>query len=235
MEIAKNSTTLTEIRGFLQNTNCAPTAWCSSSQVLAAFYDALTEHEDDPKFWADLRVLYCGLNAKTVRPLFSPGYEVLASSAVDDILEELRGSLGLLSSGKKLSFEQWIGSKLSGGVLTAFLMLAATTTTTVGCDNAENSDSGGTYTPANCDVVAEQYSLSTAGTDALCDIADLVENADLSDEMKQDLIDCLASHGTETIQSYLENFQSLSSDELSFEIEDMFDSCGMCSDDGDCH
>jgi len=78
------TTSLIEIRDFLNSRQCAPVPWCPPRSAVDALYDLLLDHRGEDSFWADLKDLARRLDDQRFDPRALPGSDVLgdASSAV---------------------------------------------------------------------------------------------------------------------------------------------------------
>ncbi len=200
------STTLQEVRLFLEDQATAPPAWSSPSDAIDALYVLLRTRRTDPGFWDRLGALLARLEDARVHPDLIRGAEALDGATIHALLADLRAALPTSSDGPRHA-RGWVQDLGTVHALVAFLLLGVAT----GCP---------TTTGAECDdASARGYEDDEAAV--YCELADLVDAAGLESYAESDVLNCLPTLSTARRQALLDAFRDLSGDELVDALNDL--------------
>jgi hypothetical protein len=223
------TTSLHQIRAFLDRHGAATPAWSEPERAVDALYELLRARRDDPAFWADLADLTRRLDDARVRPELVEGSEVLGLESVDHLLAELRTALPSTDRGPRTARE-WIGAGIGLGALASFLLLG----TSIGCpapDHPGVNDDDDEYTP--CTEATDAGIQDEAEQRVFCDLVDLIESAEIPPGVRDDLLACLPELGAEERSDLLDEFENASEEELADLLEELAvaEPCGEGGDD----
>jgi hypothetical protein len=218
-----HTTSLLEIRRFLEAEKAMPAPWAEPDESLESLYALLVARKDDPRFWSRLQELVQRLEDHRVDLSRLENSEAFGYATVEKLLADLRTDLHQNDGTAPLSWKKALSLSLRATSLAAFLLLG---TATAAC--GDDSASGG--------PCAEATENGVTGDDAVvyCDLVDVINGSDLSGEEKADLLDCLPDIDAEYRQSLLDSFQTMNDAEISAYLQDMLNPCGECNDT-DCH
>ncbi|MCP4604598.1 MAG: hypothetical protein GY847_29430 [Proteobacteria bacterium] len=232
-KVNAETTSLIEVREFLMKEGYGPTPWSPPKSVIDSLYTVLNTRKDDDSFWSELSGLTRHLEDRRFHPLRLDGLEVLDGKAVDKLIGDLRYSLPG-GNGKGPSLKNWIQSSVSVTALSGFLLLG----TAMGCDGPTESSNGDTDTGTEEGLCqeAKDEDISEAEGEIYCDLVSLIKQANITNDEKGIMFDCLPGLDAAYREELLTTFQSLSDDDLAEELEWMAMPCGDCDpDDWDCH
>ena len=210
------TTSLHQIRAFLDRHGAGIPAWSEPERAVDALYELLRARRDDPVFWAELADLTRRLDDDRVRPELIDGSEVLGLRSVDNLLTELRSALPTADRGPRTARE-WVGAGLGLGALASFLLLGAS----IGCpapnhpgvnDDDDDDDDSTEYTP--CVEATEAGVEDEDEQRVYCDLVDLIESAEIPPSIREELLDCLHELGAEERSDLLDEFENASEEEL---------------------
>ena len=200
--LSEHAVPLSVIRDFLRKEGCAPPPWCSSDQVLTRLHAVLRERRNKDGFWNGLKELASRIEAEHRNPVLRPEFNVLGAYLTQQVLDELRASL-TPPEGQSGSLAEWMGSKLSARAATAFVTFCALLTP--GC---------GSHSPDTCDELAHKYFVQEQDKAVLCDLQAVVAQASVADDVKQQVLACLAQDSAEARVAYLQQWQQMSPESL---------------------
>lgn len=223
-------TTLSEIREFLTAEGCAPEPWSTPEAVLQRLYDLLVEKREDERFWSSLKELVSRMDDRRFDPRSLPGFEVLGEAVVDNLIDDLRENLGQRGPGRK-SLRSWMSTGAGAGLI-AVLLLGIS----ISC-GSEDDGFDWTVQSWECQEQADRHDITeTDDIDRLCELGDYVKDSDVSTYEKELMLDCLPDMDAARRLSLLEDFQTLSEEDLAYRLSDLTD-YGICSpprDDSGC-
>ncbi len=223
------TTSLHQIRAFLDRHGAGIPAWSEPERAVDALYALLRERRDDPVFWAELSELTRRLDDARVSPELVDGSEVLGLGSIDRLLVELRESLPATERAPRTARE-WVGAGLGLGALASFLVLGAA----IGCPAPNHPDVGDddtSYTP--CAEATDAGIQDEAEQRVYCDLVDLIETAEIPPDVRDDLLACLPELGAEERENLLDQFENASEDDLAELLLDLAETepCGAGGDD----
>jgi hypothetical protein len=219
-----HTTSLLEIRRFLEAEKAAPSPWAEPKESLESLYALLAARRDDPIFWSRLHKLVERLEDHRVDLSRLAHSEAFGHATVERLLDDLRADLQEDAGAAKLSWRQALAGSLRATSLAAFLLLGAATA--AACDDA--AAEGGLCSEAT------ENGISGADGEVYCDLVDIINGSSLSSDAKADLLDCLPSLDAAYREVLLDAFQSMSDAEISGQLQEMLNPCGECNDT-DCH
>ncbi len=236
------NTTLHEIRHYLDRHGGAPPAWSDARAQVDALYTLLRERRGDERFWKGLSGLAVRLDDARVSPALIEGSEVLGGVTVDQLIDDLRASLPAHGAGPR-DTRSWTASSVGITALAAFALLG----TSLGCDplgaGPGAKDSGvpnGSLQPyENIEEACEEA--IEAGVDGLwdaavyCEIVEIIEGADVGENLKTFLLDCLPEYARDEREDLLDAFVDADDAELVEMLEDMAWSSPCYEGDDDDH
>jgi len=232
------TTSLTDIREFLGAHGCLPPPWESADRVVDRLFLSLCDKKDDPKFQSGLKDLMGRLQDRRFNQAVLQGSRVLGEAKLSDLVDDLYQSINqsarptcgpaLLPAGRPLGSpaRRWVGQTVSASALLAFLLIFSA----AGCITNGSSSSGGdddndTFidddtTPPNalCDEAKDHHVTGYDG-EVYCQLVDFILAADISDDLKQSLIDCLPNVDEYYRIQLLELFQNMSEQQISDYLE----------------
>ncbi|MBZ0272818.1 hypothetical protein K8I61_12340 [bacterium] len=204
------TTSLGEIRAFLELHGCAPAPWANSRRVVSALYAALAEKRDDPAFWRELSHLVARLDDRRFAPEALAGARVVGSDEIERIVVELRASL---SGAKPRGARSWLAGAGAASVA-GFLLLAsasngggAASTPTAPLDRGENDDDAG----------EDEF----GATQDDIDLIDVIRLSNVSASVKQHLLASLPELDAEYRVALLDVFMSMSDAEIAAFLDEM--------------
>jgi hypothetical protein len=216
------------IRDFLRAERREPPPWASPRRAVDELYDLLRQRRGDDLFWLRLEDLTSRLADSRFSSAALARSEAIDGATADRLLADLRSSLGGGDASPR-SIRDWMGSKMSAAALTGFLLLGTAT----GCAEDDDDDNGGGGGGGGLCQDAIDEELSGEEGEVYCDLIDIVESADVSSSVKQDILDCLPELDADYREFLLEQFQGMSEQQLAEYLEDMVSWNGVCSSDGD--
>jgi hypothetical protein len=225
LEQRDHTTSLLEVRRFLEAEKAAPAPWAEPGESLESLYALLVARKDDPLFWSRLQDLACRLEDRRADPARLARSEAFGYATVEKLLVDLRADLRRENGAAPLSWKTVLAGSLRATSLAAFLVLG---TAAASCGDDDATDSDGL-----CDEASDNGVSGEEGT-AYCDLVDIINGSGLSSDEKADLLDCLPSLDAEYRESLLNAFQSMSDAEISDQLQEMLNPCGECNDT-DCH
>lgn len=220
IEETRETTTLIEIREFLERAGCAPEPWATPGSAVERLYETLRRRTADERFWSDLRQLASRLDDRRFAPPRIRGSQVLGPWVTEELLRELRASLPPVN-GAPHPLAEWVRTRVSAAALAGFLLLGAATACTEGDGDVLCRDSAG------------EHGLEGGEATVYNALADMVDGADLSHDEKCTLYECLPEFDADQREALLESFQTLSEEELGWQLEVLLDICGDEDDDDD--
>lgn len=211
-------TALGDIRSFLEAQGSPLPLWSSGHQALDDLLALLAARRADPAFWAALAPLVRRLSDRQRSPPLQPGAEVLDEASLSAALEALRQSLPAPQPGGR-SARGWATGLKNAAALTGFVLLGAA----VACDGGKS---------APCDEATAAGLTDADEIDAWCALVDLIRDADLTDGEEALLLDCLPLLTAAERSALLEEFASLSEDELAARLSEVASSSPCYEDEG---
>jgi hypothetical protein len=206
------TTTLIEIRDFLKRSGHAPAPWATPEAAVEQLYETLSRRRDDELFWADLKDLAARLEDRRFTPPRIPGSQALGVAVTDGLLRELQVSLPP-TNGTRRPLGDWIRSRLSAAALTGFLMLGAATACDDGGDGESCSDD-----PADHGIEGEGATVYNA-------LVDVINESELAHSDKCLLYECLPELDAPFREMMLEEFQTMSDEDLALSLDGLVDGC----------
>lgn len=218
----KRTTSLIDIRKFLRAHGTDLPPWEKPKRVLESLYADLRNKRNDNRFWTDLRQLMRDLEDHRFDPEALRGSETLKDATLDTIIQDLRAELeGAPSKG---GIGKWIAGSVTGSALLGFLLLGYS----VGCYGGSDDDDDKNY----C-LDAEENDIPDSEADTYCELVAYIYAADISDEDRATLLDCLPGLDAGYREALVEQFQDLNDEQIAVVLESMLDNGILCSDDSD--
>ena len=235
IERTGHTTSLLEIRNFLEAERAAPEAWAAPEASLESLYALLVERRDDALFWSRLRLLALRLEDHRVDLGRLRHSEALGYATVDKLLTDLRADLHAIAPPAAVSWKRVLSGSLRATSLAAFLLLG---TAAASCDDGDPYDTGGdasadTGSDTDTSLCAEAVAEGISGDDgqAYCDLVDIINAASLTGEQRAALLDCLPNLDAAYRETLLEAFASMSDTEIATHLQQMLGAGGVCYED----
>ncbi len=228
MENFNNKTSLMEIRDFLAAHKCAPKPWENTDNVVDRLFESLCVKQGDKRFWADLKRLVGRLDDERFNTSAMKGSSVFGDASLDKLVEELRGSIGGGGGGNGVSgLRKWAASSVAVPAFLSFLLLGVS----ISCDNsdsndADSDDSNTEYagyddddddvnnqTDEVCDEALEE-GFSGYSARVYCDLIDIINESAISNDVKDDLLECLPELDSYSRESLLDLFDNMSDEQI---------------------
>ena len=206
----RENTTLHEIRHYLNTCGCAPPPWSDARTQVDALYTLLREKRGDDPFWQGLSGLAVRLEDARVSPSLIEGSEVLGGGRVDQLIDDLRSSLPVNGAGPR-DTRSWTASSIGITALAAFALLG----TSLGCEPI------GPIGPNACDEAVDAGVQTAAAADVYCEIVDIIQDADVHENLKASLLECLPEYANDEREDLLDAFVDADDDQLVELLEDM--------------
>jgi hypothetical protein len=220
-----HTTSLLEIRRFLEAEKAAPSPWAEPSESLESLYALLVARRDDPLFWSRLQDLVLRLEDHRADLSRIGNSEAFGYATVEKLLEDLRADLCGNTVSAPISWKTALSSSLRATSLAAFLLLGAATAS---CGGDSEPDLDGL-----CDEAVANGVSGTEG-EVYCDLVDIINGSTLSGAAKADLLDCLPDLDALYRAQLLDDFQTMDDAEIAAYLQEMLNPCGECNDT-DCH
>ncbi len=238
------TTSLMEIRTFLEARGCAPAPWTTPEAALEALHAQLRKHHTDDDFWCQLKELSRRLDERCFDPRALPELEVLGSATVDRLLDDLRSSLE--RDPGPSAWKRWLRPGAGFAATVAFLMLGVS----ISCDNNAPAQGYDNFTVDtwDCQQAADADNITGEDRTRLCELGDYVQTSDAYENDKWRVLQCLPDLDAAYRESLLQSFQTASATELNemlgqlvneeWRCGDQYqnasnDSSGGCNDDND--
>jgi hypothetical protein len=247
---ALKPTSLIDIRSFLAAHGCAPAPWEKSENVVDRLFQALCQRQGDKRFWADLKTLVGRLDDERFNVSAMKGSSVFHDATLDKLVDDLRFSINGGSESNTLSgLRKWVASSATTTALLSFLLLGVSTSC-LDADSDDSNDSGAETTDDDvfdydnnasdddtydlCDEAVADDIIGYQG-EVYCDLIDVINDADITDEFKQDLLDCLPDLDATSRVFLLNLFENMSDEEIAAFLGDTDEFCsyGYGDDDDD--
>lgn len=213
------TTTLHDVRDFLhaQGADLAP--WTPAAETVEALLALLRQRRDDEAFWTELAGLLEQLEDARVRPELIRGAEVLDGAAAGELLTALRRALPQVDA--PAGDRSWLRGASAAKVLAAVLLLG----TAVGCPPNQG-------VVDDCSIEDQEL---TESEQIYCELVGMVDDAGVSSGVANDVLDCLPMLSTVRREQLVEEFRSLTDQELAEALQDLAWSqeCDDGSDGGD--
>ncbi len=220
------STVLHDIRSFLDDHDHPVPAWSPAHTPLEALYRLLRDRQGDDALWSDLTALTRAVAEARLRP-----DHALEPADVDDLLAELRHTVGGPSGGDPLPLRRWAATAPIAA-LSGFLLLGAAMGCTTPGNDDDDDDSAVVEQPCQ---EAIDHEIPAAEQDVFCQLVDIIEAASVGDGTREQLMECLPELSAEQREELLDAFLAASDEELAGLLEDTAFSqlCGWEGDDDD--
>jgi hypothetical protein len=202
----QKTTTLIEIRDFLAANQVQVQPWCSSDSVVGALYDLLQSRRRDEAFWGTLEELVARLDDRRFDPTPLLGAETMSEGRIEQIVKDLRDSLGIEGSLQIPTWRAWLSRTTGIGALAAFLLLGSAT----GCLESDPESS----TPPEVCVEAQAEGLDGQDGIEYCDLLNIVEEADIASHLRSRLLECLPYLDAEYRANLLDDFINMSDEDI---------------------
>jgi hypothetical protein len=216
---------LHDIRSFLRDHDHPVPAWSPAETPLAALYRLLRQRQGDDALWNDLTTLTRTVAESRLNP-----DGALARADVDDLLAELRNTLG--EDRASVPLRRWAASAPIAA-LSGFLLLGAA----MGCTTpANDDDDDDSAFQQNMCTAAIENEIPASEADVFCQIVDIIEASSANDAIREQLMECLPELSAEQRQELLDAFLTASGEELADLLEQTAYSgewCGTGDDDDD--
>lgn len=208
----RQTTTLIEIRDFIATHDGEAPPWGRSGDAVEALYRLLCRHHEDEGFWADLEGLVRRLDDRRFDPSPLRGAELLGDDAIERLVRELRQSLGATDEAPPPSWQQWLARPAGAAALAAFLLLGTATA----CDD-------GGEDPEVEELCASAEGQGLEGDDGLvyCELLDIVDLAEISAMERTYLLECLPTLDAAYRAQLLDEFETLTDEQLASRLSDM--------------
>jgi hypothetical protein len=214
MRFDEEPTNLAAIRGFLRGQGAVVTPWSTPAAAVEGLFALLEARRGDDRFWIELERLIGDLEDRRFAPRSRGGAEIIADGEVDMIVHRLRSELPAMADGTTRSrLTRWIGSSASAPALLAFLLLGSS----VGCEGS-------------CAKEAAEHGIEGGDADVYCELAGLINEADIAWNLRVNLLDCLPELDAADREWLLEAFGEANDEELADLLEEMSTSWA-CDDD----
>lgn len=204
----EHTTSLMEIRRFLEAEKAAPPPWAAPQSNVEALYALLEEKRDDDLFWHRLRSLVQRIEDSRVDLVRLGFCEALGYSTVEKMLADLRADLRVGRDATSKPWKQAIASSLRATALAGFLLLGVAS---AACDDEL------------CDE-ADYAGISGEDGQTYCELVDIIESSSLSSGDKRDMLDCLPELDASYREQLLATFQRLDDGEVASELRDVLES-----------
>ena len=217
--------TLHDIRSFLVAHDHAVPPWSPTHTPLEMLYGLLRQRSGDDTFWRDLCVLVRSVDANRTRPAGA-----LSDLDVDGLLDELRTAMGDDHGSPPPSMRRWAATSPIAA-LSGFLLLGAA----MGCSGTtEDDDDDSASQQALCQE-AEDHEIPQVEQDVYCQLVDIIEASSPSNDVRDELMECLPEISAEQREALLDAFLAATDEELAELLEDTAFSelCGYPTDDDD--
>jgi len=223
LDESTHTTSLLEIRRFLEAERAAPAPWAEPRESLESLYALLVARRDDPRFWARLEELVRRLEDHRVNLPRLARSEAFGYATVEKLLADLRADLRKGADLAPVSWKRALASSLQATSLAGFLLLGTA------------SASCGDDSTAPCSEAADS-GISGEDGEIYCELVDIVRDSQL-DPMNQDaLLECLPDLDAAYREQLLESFQTMDDDALNDALWQMLDYGGACyEEDTDAH
>ena len=236
LELNDHTTSLLEIRRFLENEKAAPLPWLEPEQTVESLYSLLVARRGDELFLSCLEQLVQRLEDSRVDLLRLGHSEALGYATVEKLLGDLRADLALHGAAASSQWKTVITSLLRETSLMAFLLLG---TAFVSCDKTGEDDSADTDADADAsaddELCDEAIANDVTGEDAevYCDLVDVINSSAFSSTKKYDLLECLPGLDAAYRSYLLSLFGSMSDADIAAHLREMLGTNGVCSTDND--
>ena len=221
LEQSDHTTSLLEVRRFLESEEAAPSPWAEPRESLDSLYALLVARRDDAPFWSRLEDLILRLEDRRVDIARLGNSEALGYATVSRLLADLRADLHENDGSASLPWKRLLSSSLRATSLAAFLLLG---TASASCGD---DDSNGPCSEA------DENGVTGYDADVYCDLVDIINGSDLSSYEKAGLLDCLPELDAAYREELLEAFQSMDEATIAEMLSAVLD--GVCYDDTDAH
>ncbi|HPQ68104.1 MAG TPA: hypothetical protein PKW95_03175 [bacterium] len=256
MDDQRTTTSLIELRNFLRARNCAPAPWAGPEHVIETLYASLRNKQNDETFWAELKELVDRLEDERFRPQALAGARVLPDDSLERLIDDLRRSLRANGNGNghRVGLKKWLGHSACATALLAFLVLG--TAVTLGDNGTSRAASiqdqelvdEALFTADDEPIFADEVAaivdeesepldaeeaaileeeLFEYDTEVAIDLLDIISFADVPNQVRQDLLDCLPELDATYREALLEKFQYMNDAELANYLEAMSQSEGV--------
>ena len=215
----RHTTTLIEIRDFLEAHGGGPGPWSSSESAIDGLLELLRERADDDDFWQELTGLIGRLHDARVHPRLLGGSDLVDGATTAELVAKLRTALPQQPTPAR----GWGASLRGAGALAAFLVLG----TAVSC---QPSLGGGDGDP---DCPEAPAGLTEGNAEVYCELADFVNEADVSEATRDDVFDCLPEMSNAERLDLLDAFRDYTDEELATALEELALDCDPPGDDDD--
>lgn len=223
----RQGTSLLDIREFLRAEGARTKPWELAATAVDSLYDLLELRSDDDAFWRRLKDLTRRLEDRRFDAARLCRGELLGGATLDRLLDELKRGVG--DQGPRPGpVRRWIGTALGSSALLGFMLLG----TAFGCDDDESSG------PRVCADEVEEFGIPAGEQGVYCELFDIIQNSNLSQSDKDDLLDCLPGIDEYWREWMLEFLQGATPEEIADYLEDLLNPCAECgewTDDCDAH
>jgi hypothetical protein len=219
--LAARPSTLSEIRDVLaaEAGRDAPAPWAGSSAALDGLYALLRRRRGDDALWGRLEDLAARLDRRRFDPSASERGELLGERTQARLMAALRRDL---ADAPASGWRGWLARGAGASALTAFLILGGA----VGCQN-DCDDLGDDTT---CDAAVDQGLTGEEARD-LCNLVEVVEAADVSSGLRDEILRCLPWLDRAYRAELLDSFCGLSDADLADRLESLIEPDGACFED----
>ncbi len=208
----QTTTSLIEIRDFLMTDGVAPAPWQPPTKSVEALFGQLRDKQRDDRYWARLKTLTRRMEGHQFSLSAASNFEALGRPTIDDVIDDLRRSLGDARQNGEQSFRGWLNRSLSTTALAGFFLLGVC----AGCDDDdadENSD-------PDCDEAVEE-GLGGERAEIYCELVDLVQEDVIPIYVRGDLLECLPRLDSAYREKIIDNFDTMDDDELAEFLEEV--------------
>jgi hypothetical protein len=223
-----HTTSLLEVRRFLESERAAPSPWAEPKAAIESLYALLLERRDDALFWSRLHDLVQRLEDHRVNLSRLSHSEAFGYATVQKLLDDLRADLGENGNTALLSWKNDLFSSLRATSLAAFLLLG---TASLSCQEDDDSDS-----EELCPEAVENNIPNDEVSD-YCDLVDAINESNLTADEKAGLIECLPTLEAAYREQLLNDFQTMSDTQLANYLHvELYCRCDFFTDsDDNCH